>query len=152
MLTQEYFLSTVEKDFFHLMCGEYIGRGASRQVYELAFDTNFVVKIESEARSFANVIEWETWQDTMWIDHARPWLAPCHSISPSGAVLIQRRTKPAKKYPEKIAAWFTDIKRSNFGMIGKRFVCHDYGCNLICNSGMTKRLVNAKWPMWEQGN
>ena len=146
---QEFFNNAVEADFFHIMCGEHIGTGASRDVYALVSDPNYVVKIETNAQSFSNIREWDLWQDALIMGEDRSnWLAPCERISSTGIVLIQKRTKPAKKYPEKIPVWMTDTKRSNFGMIGNKFVCHDYGNNLMCNSGLSKRLKKADW--WDE--
>lgn len=146
MVHDEYFLSTVEQDLFRFMCGELLGHGASRDVYVFEPDPRYVLKIETGAQSFSNVREWDIWHDAQHMgDEVSKWLAPCKSISPSGVVLMQRRTKPATTYPDKLPAWMTDTKRQNFGMIGRRFVAHDYGNHLICNSGMTKRLRKADW-------
>jgi len=35
--------------------------------------------------------------------------------------------KPNKPRPKEIPDFFTDIKWDNFGWIGNKFVCHDYG-------------------------
>lgn len=140
------FLATVENDFFYFMCSELLGSGQSRDVYVFAHDPRWVVKIETGSQSFSNVREWDLWQDAQHMGpEVKDWLAPCKSISPCGTVLMQRRTKPAKVFPDKIPAWMTDTKRTNFGMIGKRFVAHDYGNHLVCNAGLTKRLVKVKW-------
>lgn len=139
------FKSNVERDFFRLMCGDLIGTGASRDVYIFEPDPKYVLKIENGAQCFSNIREWDVWHDAQHIEWARDWLAPCRIISPCGIVLMQRRTSPAKTYPDKIPAWMTDTKRANFGMIGRKFVAHDYGCHLICNAGMTKRLQKVEW-------
>ena len=146
MEAHDEFQNEVQKDFFWLMCGEQIGSGASRDVYSFAQDPRYVIKIETGAQSFSNVREWGVWNDAkeMGPDISK-WLAPCKAISACGIVLIQERTKPAKTYPEKIPSWMTDTKRSNFGMIGRRFVAHDYGNHLICNGGMTRRLRKVDW-------
>uniref|UniRef100_A0AAU7VG84 Uncharacterized protein n=1 Tax=Dinoroseobacter phage vB_DshS_R26L TaxID=3161158 RepID=A0AAU7VG84_9CAUD len=144
----EYFQATVERDFFQFMCGEMLGRGQYRDVYVFEPDPRFVLKFETGASSFSNVREWDVWQDAQHMGkEVSDWLAPCVAISPCGTVLQQRRTRPAKTFPDKLPAWMTDTKRGNFGMLGRRFVAHDYGNHLICNAGMTKRLVKAKW--WE---
>lgn len=41
------FADTVEKDFFAFMCGDLIGSGAHRDVYEFAPDPRFVLKFET---------------------------------------------------------------------------------------------------------
>lgn len=142
----EYFQATVERDFFHFMCGDLLGSGAYRNVYVFAPDPRFVIKIETGAQSFSNIREWDLWHDAQHMGkEVSDWLAPCVAISACGTVLQQRRTRPAKTFPDKIPAWMTDTKRQNFGLIGSRFVAHDYGNHLICNSGLTKRLRKAEW-------
>ena len=144
----QYFQQTVERDFFQFMCGELIGSGQFRDVYVFEQDPRYVIKIETGAQSFSNIREWDLWNDAQFMsEEIRGWLAPCKSISPSGTVLLQRRTTPATKYPEKIPSWMTDTKKQNFGMIGRKFVAHDYGNNRVCNQGLTKRLMIANW--WE---
>lgn len=145
MSLRENFASPVQSDVFRMLCGEHIGGGAAREVYVCAYDPDLVVKIENASGSFQNVAEWQLWWDAQHIQHSAEWLAPCVSISPCGIVLIQRRTKPAKRYPEKLPVWLTDTKRTNYGMIGKRFVCHDYGVHLMCNSGLSKRTRKVEW-------
>jgi hypothetical protein len=140
------FRSTIEHDFFYFMCAKLLGTGQSRDVYEFGPDPHWVLKFETGAQSFSNIREWDLWHDALSMGpEVHKWLAPCKSISPCGTVLMQRRTRPAKTFPEKLPAWMTDTKRSNFGMIGKRFVSHDYGNHLVCNQGLTKRLRKAKW-------
>jgi hypothetical protein len=139
------FISPLHSDVFRMLCGERIGRGKGREVYDCAYDPSLVVKIESGSGSFQNIIEWNTWGEAEYIPHAAAWLAPCIKISPCGIVLVQKKTMAAKNYPEKLPVWLTDTKRSNYGMIGRTFVCHDYGVNLMCNSGLSKRLHKTKW-------
>jgi len=140
------FLKVIEHDFFFYMCSELLGTGQYRDVYVFAPDPKWVLKFETGAQSFSNIREWDLWNDAQHMSsEIRDWLAPCKSISPCGTVLMQRRTKPATNYPDKVPVWMTDTKRSNFGMLGKRFVAHDYGNHLVCNQGLTKRLRKAEW-------
>lgn len=141
------FTTTVEKDVFQMLCGERIAEGSAREVFECAYDDSLVVKIENGAQSFQNITEWQLWHDAQFHTAASKWLAPCEKISPCGLVLIQRKTKPAKSFPDRLPVWITDTKRSNFGRIGGRFVCHDYGNHLVCNSGLSKRTRKVDW--WE---
>ena len=144
-MIEDDFINPLHSDVFRMLCGDHIGSGAGRHVYECAYDPSVVVKIETEAGSFQNITEWNLWRDAEFIPHAAAWLAPCIKISPCGIVLIQKKTTTPKKYPDKVPAWLTDTKRTNYGMIGKRFVCHDYGVNLMCNSGLSKRLRKVEW-------
>jgi hypothetical protein len=67
--------------------------------------------------------------------------------SPNGRVLIMRKTEPAPKtaYPEKMPAFFSDFKRSNYGLLEGRLVCHDYGTCLLATTGVTSRMKKVDW-------
>lgn len=140
------FNRVVESDFFQLICGEMIGKGSFRQVWSCLIDPSVVIKIENGAGSFSNIHEWDVWCDAEDRgDEIRKWFAPCVSISPCGSVLVQKRTRPARKYPDMIPAFMADTKRQNFGMYGRNFVAHDYGNHRLYNSGFTKRMKKADW-------
>jgi hypothetical protein len=141
------------EDAFNLMCGEKLGHGMSRTVFECAILPGYVVKVETSPRIFQNVIEFETWEIVKYTAASR-WFAECKWISPNGKVLIQERTRvPApSEYVEKVPVWFTDLKRENWGMAetnkeGKQYlVCHDYGTSLMLQEGTTtKRMKKANW-------
>lgn len=148
-ILDEFFTNSLEYDFFKLFCSEKLGEGQGREVWSFCYDENFVIKFEPYAQSFQNVSEWNFWQDVLLADDPEitKWFAPCNQISACGRVLIQKRTKPleASKYPLKIPAHFTDLKLNNFGMLGKQFVCHDYGTHNMMQYGLTKRLKKVKW-------
>ncbi len=143
-VTTEFFQHTTEKDFFKLICGERLGGGMSRDVYE--FGPDFVIKFEYGNGFFQNIMEWETWQEVKETEFA-PWFAPCEKISGTGIVLIQRRTKPLKanKYPKDMPAFLGDFKHSNYGMYKGHLVAHDYGRTRLMTAGLTKRMVAANW-------
>lgn len=134
----------LQRDLFHMLCGAQLGEGVGRIVYEHSFDPTVVIKFESNAGSFQNVIEWETWQRVKNADLAK-WFAPCVAISPNGSVLVQKRTCKPTNYPDKVPSFFTDIKLENFGMLGKQFVAHDYGLHLLMENGMSTRMKKANW-------
>lgn len=140
------FKTSMERDFFKLFCGDLISEGSARIVYAHATDPNVVIKIECRSQSFQNVIEWETWNRVRNTQYAK-WFAPCINISPCGIVLLQTRTqaKELRHYPDKVPAFFTDLKYMNYGFIGKQFVCHDYGYNLLMEKGMRKTLMGVDW-------
>lgn len=127
-----------------MVAGEKLGSGIARTAYVNLLDSTKVVKIEDVSCSFQNVLEWETWQRIQHTKHAR-WFAPCFSISPCGMVLIQGRTTTPSRYPPKVPAFLTDLKRSNYGSYKGRFVCHDYGMTLLMENGMTTRMRKASW-------
>ncbi len=145
----DHFSGVVAVDFFRTMVGKWLGGGIGRGVYVLGTDPSLAVKIETRSHSFQNISEWEVWNDlkNMNNDSAHKWFAPCHYISPCGAVLIQSRTKPLDKsrFPDKMPSFFTDLKYQNFGMLNGRIVAHDYGYNRFVHLGATARMRVANW-------
>jgi hypothetical protein len=134
----------VQREAFNLLCDELIGSGAGRQVFSSKLLKDSVIKVESGAGSFQNIMEWETWnivRDTEYAKH----FAPCEFISPCGSVLVMAKTQTTRNYPTKVPVFFTDLKRANYGLYKNKFVCHDYGTNLMIQYGMTKRLKKADW-------
>lgn len=144
--TSDFFRGTIPLDLLHLMCGERLGSGVSREVFVFKPDPTFVLKFETGAGSFQNVLEEELWRNAC--NKTRKFLAPCISISANGAILLQKRTSLAVKFPKKFPAFFTDLKRSNFGMLGNKLVCHDYGYSRVYAVGLSLRLIKAEW--WDE--
>lgn len=148
--------SAVHLDAFNLFCGDRIGYGMSRQVFDSPMLPDCVIKVEKDSHRFQNVIEWETWQRVRDTAASR-WFAACHWISPNGRVLIMEKTErpDPDAYPEKMPAFLSDFKRTNFGLSmmkdpktgkpAKALVCHDYGTHLMFEHGMTTRLKKAEW-------
>lgn len=143
----ECFTTTVAKDFFELMVGPEVGRGAYRTVYRHSLNPDYVIKIEDAAHSFHNIQEWDVWERVKYTKHAK-WFAPCEHISPNGAVLIQKFAKNIEDdslLPDKIPIFLTDISKRNFGIIDNQIVCRDYGLNLLMEKGMTSKLKKVNW-------
>lgn len=128
----------------YMMCGAYIGGGAYRQVFRSRFNAEEVIKVEMEGGDFANIHEWEVWQQVQRAPSLAKWFAPCKFISPAGSVMIQAKTSPCSKkdLPKKVPGFITDLKVSNWGWYKDRVVCHDYGNILI---GADKKLKKANW-------
>ena len=125
-----------------------IGVGASRVVFPLWMDfgknenKDLVIKIAYEKDVSFNVNEYETWQAVVHTEHSK-WFAPVISMSKCGKLLIQKRTEPITIPPEKIPAYMTDVKLSNWGMLNGKPVCHDYGSSgKLLTMGLTKRMQN----------
>ena len=137
---------TILRDVLRMISGKQLGRGVARDVYACELVPDCVVKVEDNAGSFQNVMEWETWQRVKDSPVAK-WFAPCRWISPSGTVLVMERTEPIPraKFPTKVPAFLTDLKRTNYGLLKGRVVCHDYGTNLLIELGMTTRMRKADW-------
>lgn len=148
-ILEHFFKEHLEYDFFKLMCGEKIGAGYGREVWSFGWDDQYVIKLEGNAHSFQNILEWDLWHRVKSTEDKDliKWLAPCEMISPRGDVLIQRRTKtlPKNEYPDKIPSFLTDTKYSNYGMLNGKFVCHDYGTHCLQVGGLSKRLYSIKW-------
>lgn len=118
-------------DIINFVCGDLIGQGCFRDVFEYNLDKNYVVKIAREDDASDNYVEWRIWSNVKYTtDGTKDWFAPCSWISSNGRVMLQRKTQPLKSrekhIPEKIPAYFTDIKEANFGWIGNQLVAHDY--------------------------
>ena len=139
----------VAEELFNFLCGDMIGYGISRIVFEYAPDPkNFVVKIDLSKLN-ANVREFHVWESVEHFKEVAKWFAPITSMSKCGRIMVQRRVnKPesTKLYPTSIPAFLTDIKPDNFGFIGKQFVCFDYALNLLIEEGMnTKKMRKVIW-------
>ncbi len=136
----DYFNNTINRDLFHLICGDKLGAGIARAVYACNIRPDLVVKIETPSESFQNVLEWEFWQAWSEVKDVRRWLAPCESISPCGTILLQYRTTPVEKFPDRMPSFLSDTKRSNYGRFRGRIVCHDYGM-VVANASTTLRKI-----------
>lgn len=111
-----------------ILCGEYIGSGASRTVYQSNLFENWVIKIERDGIN-SNLLEYETWcvvKNTKF----KKWFAPCAWISDNGKVLIMEKTEPLEKLSKKmiktLPKFISDVKRDNFGLLNGKLVTHDY--------------------------
>lgn len=142
----EHFHSVVAKDVAALVLGDCLGYGETRAIYEHALDKSLVVKVENGATNFCNISEWQIWQAVKDTEFAK-WFAPVVSIGPAGSVLTMRKCEPARReeLPDKVPAFFTDLKPENFGRLDGRIVCLDYGYHRFFEFGMTKRLRKADW-------
>lgn len=129
-----------------MLCGEHLGRGISRTVFEMRFNPEYVVKIEENNGQFQNIMEWKIWNKARQsFPTVLECLAPCVEISTCGRVLIMKRTKPVPKEMKDVTLpiWMSDISRRNIGMIDDKVVCHDYG--LIVPVGPSfKRMTKYK--------
>lgn len=136
------------RELLALVCGEYLGAGIHREVYEYAPNPEFVIKLETASASFANAREWLIWERvSQWSCKTQDWFAPCFRISPRGDWLIQARTMPlnGENMPERVPDVLNDLKTDNWGRLNGRVVCHDYADALIVEKGITKRMKKADW-------
>lgn len=139
-------------DFVQSLCGEWIGGGIHRETFAYNLDPKYVIKVETE-NTGDNLNEWQIWNEVQGLTgdlaFVKDWLAPVKWISPNGRLLVMKRTTPhnwegKKKLPEKVPAFLWDVKIDNFGWVGNKFMCHDYGqfYNFI---HYTKRMNKAVW-------
>ena len=143
MFEDDWFLLSDFADFF---LGAQVGEGQSRVVYEFRLNPKWIVKIDKSGQ-FNNVSEWDVWHNIKLVDpEAAKFLAPCIHLSSCGRIMIQERTKPIKKeqLPDLVPEFLTDLKIQNWGLIGKRPVCHDFANHKIYSSASTE-LVKASW-------
>lgn len=135
----------VFEDAFNLLCGDKVGEGIHRKVYECRIRDDLVVKVENgDYRYFANVLEQKFWNDHSHCDKVARWLAPCEYLSPDGRILLQRRAEQLREkdeIPDKLPAFLTDLKRCNFGWLDGKFVCLDYAMTIPSPSIRMRKTV-----------
>lgn len=138
-------------ELLDLVCGNLIGQGQYRDVYEYPTDKDWVIKVENREGNGENWAEWRIWGAVMYTEHKK-WFAECSWISDNGLVMMQKKTQPFEskesKKPDKIPNYFTDLKPSNFGWIKNQLVCHDYSFSLekfTSSGGLTKRMQKFKF-------
>lgn len=129
----------VSLEFFNFFLGERLGSGCFRHVFSYKPDPKWVIKIDV-GNTNANICEFNYWNDLSETDFSQ-WLAPCGNMSPCGRILMQRKCKPLKSFPEMIPKCFTDVKFDNWGLFKGRPVCFDYGLIL---SDISTKLVPSK--------
>lgn len=146
LLKENDFTSGISRDLLHMCLDDMIAEGAYRMVYPWLPNTDWVCKIEPVSGHFSNVQERDVWERVKETKLAQ-WFAPVHQISGCGILMLQSRTKPVEPHelPKQVPAFFTDLKAANWGRLGKRIVCHDYGNNLLMEKGMTTRMRKANW-------
>lgn len=140
------FESGFQRELLEFICGDRLGAGMSREVFRFALDDRYVVKFEPIEHRFQNVEEMMTWQAVEHTDHAR-WFAPCKAISGCGRIMLQAYAEPlaAIALPAEVPAFFTDLKPSNWGRIGKQPVACDYGRTMLMSRGLTSKMKKADW-------
>lgn len=134
------------EDAFNLLCGNLLGSGIHRKVYECRIKKEWVVKVEygDDWRYFSNVHEMKFWNDNEYVPSIKRWLAPCHYLSPEGRLLIQTKVDPIRstdKLPKNLPSFLTDTKRENFGYLNGKLVSVDYVTTVPNPSLKPKRAI-----------
>jgi hypothetical protein len=132
------FERSIPDQLFTLICGEKLGEGIARSVYEYRPDRSKVVKFEMGSYDFQNVAEWLAYEEAT--PAARKWLAPCIDISEHGQILIQMRVDPLLIAPKKVPAFLADIKPDNWGLLDGHPVAIDYGRNRLHEFGFKEGM------------
>ena len=144
----------ISLELFNALCGDYIGEGLHRIVYDCRLKPGYVVKIEKSRETLQNFREFFLWESIMYQPEVKKWFADCYEITTGGGVLIQKKVakitdKNSHLIPDKIPAYLTDMKEANYGFIGKQFVCCDYAFSadiaLSAIASTTKKMVKFKW-------
>lgn len=137
------------EDATDLLCGNLIGEGETRKVYDCTLLPGYVIKVEQDYSSFRNIIEFQAWESVCADYDFGKWFAKIHSLSASGRFLIMEKTRRPERHewPKKLPWFLTDRKRENFGMsqITGLFVAHDYGHHNLHEHGMTHNLTKVDW-------
>ncbi|WP_159467964.1 hypothetical protein [Dyadobacter sp. 3J3] len=145
-------------DMIMCMLGRLISNGTYRAVYEHALDPTKVIKIEyghvqktdhdcTMQNSYCNIQEFLMWREieglTGKLEWVKNWFALIDWISPGGHIMCMAKTSemPELKRPDKIPRFMWDVKQDNFGWIGDKFVCHDYGHVQAFTSYSTKMMT-----------
>jgi hypothetical protein len=133
------------EDAFNMLCGDWIGAGIHRTVYDCALKPGWVVKVENQSsRYFANVMECKFWNDHESYKPVADWLAPCGNMSPDGRLLLQKRIDPLPldyALPDRMPKFLCDFKPSNYGLLNGRIVCIDYAMVIPTPSVRLKKMV-----------
>jgi hypothetical protein len=132
--------------------GEYLGGGATRRVYALKHNPELVLKLEFASKQFCNIAEYEVWKEVNGTPLAK-YFARVVDIDPWAGALLMVRTRPIteqifRRRVKELPAFMDDMHWANFGTIGGRIVCHDYGYNLIheqaVKAARMKKVKHAK--------
>jgi hypothetical protein len=137
----------VYEDLFNLFCGNLLGQGIHRSVFECKLRDDLVVKVEKQdpLRNFSNIFEMQLWDDNQYCKEIAKWLAPCEFLSPDGRVLLQKKCSPVPydyKLPLNMPTFLTDLKRENFGILNGNLVCVDYAIYL---ADLNHKPKKADW-------
>ncbi len=136
----------VYEDLYNMFCGDLIGEGVHRMVFDCKVRPDLVVKVErSDFRYFANVFEMQFWSEYSGDESIGKWLAPCEFLSPDGRILLQKRCDPLPlnfEFPEMMPSFLCDFKRGNYGLLDGNLVCVDYAMYCVKPS---KRLKRVNW-------
>lgn len=132
------------------LCGEKIGSGVYRQVYQCKLNRNYVVKIQP-APAFENQLEYRIWKEIGHIDDYAKYFAEVIWMNNTGTVLIMKKIKvighktPIRRLPKRIPHFFYDVHRGNYGQVRGHLVCCDYGTTSITSCWQKRKTKKVNW-------
>jgi hypothetical protein len=125
--------------------GECIGTGDTRRVFNYALDDSMVIKYEP-GPTHNNSLEFNIWTDLMENNSPlKSWFAPARFLSPCGRFLWMSKTSKVLNWPDSVPRALHDLHVGNFGMLGGRFVCHDYANLPLLSDPQGTRMKSVKW-------
>lgn len=132
------------QDLLAKLCGEPLGSGIDRAVYEWPWEINgwrAVVKITTGEYDFQNVAEWHLWQSST--ANLQRYLAPVLGISPGGRCLWMAYCEPcpADLRPEKLPKVLRDLHGGNIGWLNGNPVVMDYGRHVAAALASNMKLA-----------
>lgn len=140
-------------------CGKKLGAGCFRTVYEFKpAPDKYVLKID-KSDMLANIMEWKMWLVVAMLNGnytpIRESFAKCFGLifKANYSILVQERadmSRPKKDYPKKTFHFMSDFKYPNFGFIGDRFVCVDYGGVLEISASQHLTLKTKTVKRWRR--
>lgn len=139
----------MNEELEQMLLGKKLGSGIHRAAYVYNLDESCVIKVATdEYGRGANVLEHKLWWELENWDDGKKWFAPVIALSDGGKYLVMKRAQRGRDvdYPEKVPSFFTDLKRDNFGFIGKQLVCVDYAsCLMLTDGWKIGRTKKAGW-------
>lgn len=138
----------LDREIHNLIIGKRLGAGAYREVFVNKQNKKEVIKIEQGSRCFSNIHENNLWWLASHDDELSKWMAPVVDISPTGSILIMKRTKPVsmQDMPKRVPNIFADFKIENWGWYKGRVVCHDYGNHMAIEKGINNwKMKKVEW-------
>lgn len=119
-------------------CGEYLGEGVQRIVYEYKGREDLVIKFLKKPGTDHNRTEFDNWMKYKHTDRAT-WLAPCLYLSEDERFLVQKKVIPVDASPEEVPDWIKVLSdwdvggadSKQWGSYEGRIVLSDYGVGAL---------------------
>ena len=115
-------------------CGNYLGEGFRRIIYEHKDNPKLVIKFLKDPKDRHNFYEFDNWLRLGDTERGL-WLAPCYELTPDFRFLTQMKVEVTDEIPSNIPEWikvqrdyeFGGNKSRHWGRYQGRLVLIDYG-------------------------